>query len=314
MEHTRMMTDPLEYTDASTSDPYRDIPTRKVERSVETREDNPIGDGREDHPLPESIPTEEEGGIPFKKGVVPTEITPDPLFVPPVEIPEVPFKEEAEDEGEKEDAATPEEPENEEPENEEPGNDDDKTKTQNKKFLIGVLSALSAAAVCAGILFFWAPWKSSPVVAEARTVYGSVLDVSNRDLSRTFDADQTVDGKPETCWCVNTAERGGAGAELKLTLKKTALVSGIKLINGNTFYPEEDIFRSNGQVKDFTLTFSTGETKSFTAEYNADGSATYQTIVFDVPVETDSILLRVDSGYVGQSFPTNVCLGEIKLF
>ena len=153
-----------------------------------------------------------------------------------------------------------------------------------------------------------------PQIALASTLTGSVLGASNMNSARTFDASQAIDGNPETCWCVNTAEQGGAGAKIILTLEETALVSGIRMINGNTYLPQESLYSENGQIRTFTLTFSSGESQSYTAAYNGDGSATWQTISFDEPVETDSIILRVDSGYIGDPFQTNVCLGEIEVF
>ena len=153
-----------------------------------------------------------------------------------------------------------------------------------------------------------------PQIALASTLTGSVLGASNMNSARTFDASQAIDGNPETCWCVNTAEQGGAGAKIILTLEETALVSGIRMINGNTYLPQESLYSENGQIRTFTLTFSSGESQAYTAAYNGDGSATWQTISFDEPVKTDSIILRVDSGYIGDPFQTNVCLGEIEVF
>lgn len=153
-----------------------------------------------------------------------------------------------------------------------------------------------------------------PSVKNARTVTGSVLGVSNVDRTRTFDAEQAVDGKPETCWCVNTSEQGGAGAEILFVLEKTADVSGIRIINGNLYLPEEKIYLSNGQIKEFSLEFSNGEQKTYTADFNGDGSSDYQTVKFDEPINTSYIILRVKSGYIGKSYPTNVCLGEFDVF
>lgn len=156
------------------------------------------------------------------------------------------------------------------------------------------------------------PVSDNPVIVSALTVTGDVLPSSNVSGTRSFDADQAVDGDPESCWCVSCNE-GGAGAQIRFNLDGKSAVRGIKLINGNLFQPEDDIYKSNGQIKHFTLTFSNGSTKSFTASYNSDADKGYETFTFDKPIETSYIILTVDSAYVGAKYTSNVCLGEFAV-
>ena len=152
-----------------------------------------------------------------------------------------------------------------------------------------------------------------PTIVSAETKAGSVLASSNVNSSRSFGADQAIDGYANTCWCVNTNSTGGAGGALTIYLKERSTVSGIAIINGNTFQPEEYIYRSNGQVRNFTLTFSDGSSVSYQAGYNY-ASSQFESFRFAAPVVTDRITLRVDSGYPGEKYTENVCIGEISVF
>lgn len=153
-----------------------------------------------------------------------------------------------------------------------------------------------------------------PYISYASTLTGSVLAASNEDSRRSFGAEKAIDGSYDSCWCVNTSSSGGAGASIKFTLSEKSYVHGIRIINGNNFHPSEDIFRSNGQVKSFTLKFSDGTTKTFTASYNGTASNMYEEFVFSAPVATEYIILTVNSGYVGAKYTTNVCLGEFDVY
>lgn len=154
---------------------------------------------------------------------------------------------------------------------------------------------------------------SAPVASWAKTTVGTVLGSSNINSSRSFGADQAIDGYANTCWCVNTSQAAGAGGTFTVHLKERSTVSGIAIINGNTFLPEESLYRLNGQVRNFTLTFSDGSSLSYTASYN-NASSEYEIFNFPNAVTTDTVTFRVDSGYQGDTYTTNVCLGEITVF
>lgn len=152
-----------------------------------------------------------------------------------------------------------------------------------------------------------------PTVSRAETNAGEVLASSNVNSARSFGADQAIDGYANTCWCVNTNSTGGAGGALTIYLKERSTVSGIAIINGNTFQPEEYLYRSNGQVRNFTLTFSDGTSISYQAGYNY-ATSQFESFRFAAPVVTDRVTLRVDSGYPGEKYTENVCIGEISVF
>ena len=156
--------------------------------------------------------------------------------------------------------------------------------------------------------------KSLPVITSATTLNGVELGLSNVSSDRSFEAYKAIDGDGDTCWCVNTNEKEGAGAQLRIALESVSQVSGFKLVNGNQFRPYEDIYSLNGQVKDFTLKFSNGKEIAFTAEYNAGDPNYYQDISFSEPIETEYIILIVHSSYVGTKYNTNVCLTEFCVY
>lgn len=156
--------------------------------------------------------------------------------------------------------------------------------------------------------------STTPRIISASTVRGNVLESSNVNAARSFGANKAIDGYYDSCWCVTTSRSGGAGASIRFQLAETSVVSGVMLVNGNLYLPYEGIYRSNGQVRGFTLTFSDGSSKSFTASYNGSASSAYQYFNFGTPVTTDSITLTVDSAYVGEKYTENVCIGEFGVY
>ena len=155
---------------------------------------------------------------------------------------------------------------------------------------------------------------SRPVIEAARTASGSELGDSNVDASRTFKASNTIDGSAQTCWCVNTEETGGVGASIEYRLRRKTTVRGIRLLNGNLYRPDADLYSLNGQVRVFTVRFSDGTQISAAADYNSGDPQQWQTIRFEEPVTTDSLRLTVQSAYTGSLYTTNVCLTEIEVF
>ena len=158
------------------------------------------------------------------------------------------------------------------------------------------------------------PVSYTPYIKSATTLNGSVLGASDVNAARSFGANKAIDGYFDSCWCVNTANAGAAGAAIRFDLGQRSLVTGIMLVNGNLYHSYDGLFHKNGQIESFTLTFSDGTKQHFVADFNSSASEGYQTIYLDKPVETDYITLTVDSGYVGTSYTTNVCLGEFKVF
>lgn len=158
------------------------------------------------------------------------------------------------------------------------------------------------------------PVSYTPYIKSATTLNGSVLGASDVNAARSFGANKAIDGYFDSCWCVNTSNTGAAGAAIRFDLGQRSLVTGIMLVNGNLYHSYDGLYHKNGQIERFTLTFSDGTKQHFVADFNSSASDGYQTIYLDKPVETDYITLTVDSGYVGTSYTTNVCLGEFKVF
>lgn len=156
--------------------------------------------------------------------------------------------------------------------------------------------------------------SNNPAIRSATTLKGSVLAASNVNGARSFGADKAIDGYYDSCWCVNTNSTGGMGASIRFDLAQKSTVSGVQIVNGNLYRPYEDIYRSNGQVKNFTLTFSDGTSQSFFASYNDGYDSFYENFYLNKPVVTDYIILTVHDGYVGAKYTTNVCLGEFDVF
>lgn len=156
--------------------------------------------------------------------------------------------------------------------------------------------------------------SSTPRISHASTLNGKVLSSSNVNKNRSFTAEKAIDGYYDSCWCVSTKSNGGAGARIRFDLAEKSYVRGITMINGNLYRPQEDIYSLNGQIKNFTLTFSDGTKKSFSASYNGNASSNYQYFDFNEEIATDYIILTVDSGYAGTLYTSNVCLGEFGVY
>ena len=157
-------------------------------------------------------------------------------------------------------------------------------------------------------------YSSVPQIINATTVKGTELEGSNVDSKRSFKANNAIDGYVETCWCVNTDKLGAAEASIEFTLSEKSLIKQIAIINGNQFHPYDGIYKSNGQVCDFTLTFSDGSTQSFHADFNAGNPNEYQYFDLETPVVTDSIVLTVTSSYIGTKYSTNVSITEFDVY
>lgn len=155
--------------------------------------------------------------------------------------------------------------------------------------------------------------SNTPSIVSATTLKGEVLAMSDVNAARSFGANKAIDGYYDSCWCVNTKQTGAAGASIRFDLSGRGTVNGVTIVNGNLYQPYNNLYSKNGQINTFTLTFSDGSTQTFSASFN-NASSTPQVIYLDRPVQTDYIILTVQSGHVGSKFPTNVCLGEFGVF
>ena len=129
-----------------------------------------------------------------------------------------------------------------------------------------------------------------------------------------------VDGDYNTCWMAAGGE-GGSGNWIQFYFDFDRTISGIEFLNGNCWdgmyqgsRVASNLYNINGRIKEFTLTFSNGDQKTYMAKdvYETDYGANI--FFFDQPVTTSSIRLTVDSGYPGEKWTTVVCLAEFAAF
>ena len=115
----------------------------------------------------------------------------------------------------------------------------------------------------------------------------------------------------------------GKGNWIKIDFGKKTTVTGIKIINGNTwdgFYNGsfidgyEELYEKNGRLCEYELEFSDGTKISGKAADENESDFSANIIYFDQPIETTYIKLYVKSGYKGYKYKNNVCIGEIQAF
>lgn len=169
--------------------------------------------------------------------------------------------------------------------------------------------------------FYRAP---SPAAAPGRIVDVSCSRHSGNGANgRVFTPEMAIDGNPDTCWMAAGGE-GGSGNWIQFDFGGEKTLYGIQFLNGNLWDdrvnesdPPSDLYHINGRIKDFTLTFSDGSTKKFTAadvkelELSEYGENLF---MFDSPVQTSFVRITVDSGYPGYKWDTVVCLAEFAAY
>lgn len=145
-------------------------------------------------------------------------------------------------------------------------------------------------------------------------------DQGSGGYGRSYGAQMAADGDFNTCWMV-AGKQDGIGNWIELQFDAPTAVSGIQLLNGNGwdgYYQgqkvQRDLFSLNGRVRDFTLTFSDGSARTFTARDVREETFGANRFFFDEPITTTSIRLTIDSGYSGSKWTTVCCLSEIAAF
>ena len=140
--------------------------------------------------------------------------------------------------------------------------------------------------------------------------------------NRKYGAGMAVDGNPETCWMAY-GKPAGKGNWIKLDFGKKTTVTGIKIINGNTWdgvykgsfiKGYEELYEKNGRLCKYELEFSDGTKISGKAADVNESDFSANIIYFDHPIETSYVKLYVKSGYKGYKYENNVCIGEIQAF
>lgn len=138
--------------------------------------------------------------------------------------------------------------------------------------------------------------------------------------NRTYDSSNAFDRDYDTCWMVS-GKQGAVGNWIELYFETPKQISGIQFLNGNCwngYYQGEKVakgvYAANGRVQDFTLTFSDGTSRSFTAKDVREETYGENRFYFDSTVTTSSIRLTIDSAYTGSKWNTVCCISEIAAF
>ena len=131
---------------------------------------------------------------------------------------------------------------------------------------------------------------------------------------RTYVGQNVIDKNPDTCWIVTTDNPGAAGAYIKLWFSSPQTINGIKMINGNVY--RDNYYFINGHIKEFSLEFSDGTVKYFTANEIETRSLDGNVFRFDAPVTTSYIKLTVISSYIGtkEMYEKNTSMAELEAF
>lgn len=140
--------------------------------------------------------------------------------------------------------------------------------------------------------------------------------------SRKYTSDMAVDGKPETCWMAN-GSTAGKGNWIRLDFEQKTTITGIKIINGNTWdgvyngqfiSGYDHLYEKNGRLHEFSAELSDGTVFSGSAEDVKETAFGANIFYFNSPVETTCVKIYVVSGYSGYKYKTNICIGEIQAF
>lgn len=116
-----------------------------------------------------------------------------------------------------------------------------------------------------------------------------------------YTAEMVLDGTGNTSWVENAAGYG-IGEWIELQLGASRQITHLKIRNG---YDKDSRYRENGRVRSFTLTFSSGETRTFSL---ADHPA-LQTFAVG-PIPTSFVRLTINSVYEGSRWE-DTALGDV---
>jgi hypothetical protein len=131
---------------------------------------------------------------------------------------------------------------------------------------------------------------SSELVGASGTVYGTV-NLSDENL--------------ETSW--QEGEEGdGIGVTITSVFSSRTNIKAIAFYNGNQISQER--LEANNRLADITITVSC-EGETYSKQYTLQDTLGEQDLVFDSPVPTESLTIRVDSVYEGSIYQDTVLTG-----
>ncbi len=149
------------------------------------------------------------------------------------------------------------------------------------------------------------------------------LDRSVRDITassvlapqsgNTYVPGNAFDQNFATAW-VEGESGTGVGSSITFSFDGPETVYGVSVLPG--YWKNQDTYQQNGRPTDFIISFSDG---SFTAMYligsepeYGTAEESYEYVLFDRPVETDSVTLTITGAVAGTRFE-DTCITEIQI-
>lgn len=192
----------------------------------------------------------------------------------------------------------------------------------------------------ANIGFMWSyskPFRKIETVLapNAKSIFGgySVVSCTISDLDRavgtvtadsvlpdefgnSYTADRAFDRNPATAW-VEGADGLGVGAGIRVQLPGMQTVYGISVLPG--YWKSQELLQKNGVPASLEITFSDGTGYTMDLETAIpegvtvpDANECYQYLMFDAPVTTSEIQIRIKSATAGNTYE-DVAISEIEL-
>jgi hypothetical protein len=124
--------------------------------------------------------------------------------------------------------------------------------------------------------------------------------------SNNYDPYLMVDGDLATAWC-EEAPGPGIGEWVEFGASTSQFVSGFRIFNG--YGKSSDRYYRNNAIKTITV-ITDYEEMTFSLNHIFD----YQDILFDQPIMTTKVKIRIDAVYVGTADDLDTLISEIGFF
>jgi len=132
----------------------------------------------------------------------------------------------------------------------------------------------------------------------------STSELNERGIN--YSAENLVDNSLEDAW-IEGADDVGIGQSVYVRLKKTHIISGLKINPG--YQHSREKFNSTSRPRSLLIEFSSGRS----TKIELDDDMTTQTYTFDKPVIAKGVKITIDSVYEGEEY-SNTAISEISLF
>lgn len=111
-----------------------------------------------------------------------------------------------------------------------------------------------------------------------------------------YSTDAVLNSDKATKWAPATESNGGVSEWIQINASELQCVNGIMILNG--YHKSDEIWRNNNRVKDCTLSFSDGQSKTV----KLDDTMDLIKIDLDKPINTTYIRLTINSLYKGKKW------------